>query len=79
MKNIITVTTFATMMLSGVAFADNALPCTKVQFWISGIDTVPVGAEMHKGSVKISIAAHVLKPQPSPKLAQQFAAVESKI
>ncbi len=68
MKNVITATAFATMLLSGAAAADNGFPCTTAQFWISGIDTVPTGAEMHKRSAEIAIAAHVLKPRLKPLL-----------
>ncbi len=83
MKNVIAATAFTAILFSGVAFADNGLPCTKAQFWISNLDTVPTGAEMHKGSAEIAIAAHVLKPrlkpQSSTQMAQNSTPVQSKI
>jgi len=60
MKHIATITTFAAMIFAGSSMADNAFPCSKAQFWITSMETVPAGAQMHRNNQQINVAERVL-------------------
>jgi len=65
-----TAATFAAMIFAGTAMANNTFPCSKTQFWITSMPTVPAGAETHKNNHQISIAAVTLKPRQKNKIAK---------
>ena len=69
MKSITTAIAFASMMIAGSAMADG-FPTTKLQLWVTSLPTVPAGAEMHRESVQVNIAALTLKPQQQTRIAQ---------
>jgi len=63
MKQFTTIASFAAMIIAGSAMADNTFPCSKAQFWITSMPTVPAGAEMNRNNHQINIAATVLQPR----------------
>ena len=69
MKRITTTIAFTAMMMTGSAMADT-FPTTKLQLWVTSLPTVPAGAEMHKQSVQVNIAAMTLKPRKQTRIAQ---------
>jgi len=62
-NTIATATTFAAIIFAGTAMADNTFPCSKAQFWITSMSTVPAGADSHRNNHQINIASAVLQPR----------------
>ncbi len=60
MKTVITAV-IATALFAGSAVAEGTIPCTKVQFWITSMDTVTARDEMHRDNYQINIANTVLR------------------
>ena len=69
MKRITTTIAFASMMIAGSAMADG-FPTTKLQLWVTSLPTVPAGAEMHRDTTQVNIAALTLKPRQKTRIAQ---------